>query len=118
MIHTESEIKAIAIKVLNDVKWIYNVSNSPRPIFKSIDNQIEDVSTQKKHPRFSEYVAKLFEYWDVIFDFPEDDNWRGRNIMWVLVKDETGEPYEIGHRQYKGKVIKNSQGKYEIKDYK
>jgi hypothetical protein len=25
-------------------------------------------------------------------------------MMWVLVNDETSEPYEIGHRQWKGKV--------------
>jgi hypothetical protein len=117
MIHTENEIEIIAIKILRDVKWTYNESNSPRAIFKSIDYQIEEVSTQKKHPRFNEYVAMLFEYWLVFFDFPEDDNWKGRNIMTVKIKDKTGEPYEIGHRQYKGKVVKNAQGKYEIEDY-
>ncbi len=37
--------------------------------------------------------------------------------MWVKIKDETGEPYEIGHRQWKGKIIKNSKGKYEKQDY-
>jgi hypothetical protein len=53
----------------------------------------------------------------VLFDYPEDDGWQGRNIMRVLIKDETGEPYEIGHRQWKGKVIKQDNGKYKIEDY-
>lgn len=113
----KEEIKRIAIKVLSDIDWPFDEKKGARPHEYSVENQIEEVSTQKSNPRFQEYVDKLFPYWDVLFDYPEDDGWQGRNMMWVLIKDETGEPYEIGHRQWKGKVLKDSSGKYYIEDY-
>jgi hypothetical protein len=114
MKQTEEKVASIAIKVINDVGWLFDKSKGVRPLSTSLEEQYEKY---KKFEGFEKNKHKIFAFWDVIFDFPEDDNWRGRNIMWVLIKDDTGEPYEIGHRQYKGKVIKNSQGKYEIEDY-
>ena len=73
MKHTEEQIKKIAIKVLNDLEWPFDESKGVRPIERTIADQIEEVKSQKKHPRFNDYVATLFPFWDVIFDFPEDD---------------------------------------------
>jgi hypothetical protein len=114
---TEEQVKEIATKVLTDIEWTFNRETGAVPIEKSIEKQIEEVSTQKKHPRFEEYVASLTPFWVVLFDFPEDDGWDGRNMMFVKIKDETGEPYEVGHRQWKGKVLKDSNGKYYTEDY-
>lgn len=114
---TEKQAKEIAIKVLNDIEWTFDTKKGARPLFYSIDEQIEEVKSQKNHPRFQEYVDNLFIYWCVMFDFPEDDGWEGRNVMRVLIKDDTGEPYEVGHRQWKGKVKKDSKGKYYKENY-
>ena len=113
----EKEIKEIAIKVLNDIEWPFDEKFGALPIEYTIEMQIEEVKSQKNHPRFQEYVDRLFPYWSVRFDFPEDDGWEGRNVMRVLIKDETGEPYEVGHRQWKGKVKKDSKGKYYKENY-
>jgi hypothetical protein len=102
---------------MEDIEWSYDKQKGSSPLLYNIESQIEQVSSQIKHPKFEEYVKTLFTYWDVIFHFPDDDGWDGRNLMWVLIKDETGEPYEVGHRQWKGKIIKNANGKYEKKDY-
>jgi hypothetical protein len=37
--------------------------------------------------------------------------------MRVMINDETGKPYEIGHRQWKGKLKLNDKGKYEKEAY-
>ena len=117
MRHTKNEIELIAIKVMEDIDWTYDKINSPRALEFSIQEQIEQVDSQKNHPRFEEYVANLFPFWNVLFDFLEDDNWQGRNVMWVKVNDDTGEPYEVGHRQWKGKIVKDDMGIYQKQDY-
>lgn len=102
MKHTEKEIKDIAQLVMKDIDWPYDTIKGIRALEYTVQEQIEEMSSQKKHPRFSEYVATLFPFWTVMLDFPEDDGWGERNVMFIRIKDETGEPYEVGHRQWKG----------------
>lgn len=113
MKYAEEQINKLVKKVLEDVEWTYQ-EGSFAPVFISKEEQIERMNSQKDHPRFQEYVESLFPYWSVTLDFPEDDNWKGRNIMFIDINDETGEPYKIGHRQFIGGLIKNSNEKYEI----
>ncbi|MCB0514951.1 MAG: hypothetical protein R2798_02160 [Chitinophagales bacterium] len=111
---TEVEVIAIAQKVIEDIEWLYDEEKGIRPIAYDIEAQIERVSTQKNHPRFAEYVALLKPYWSAIMDFPKDDGWEGRNMIWVRIYDDIGEPYEVGHRQFSSPLRLNEEGKYEI----
>jgi hypothetical protein len=111
---TEKDATNIGIKVLNDIEWPFDEKEGASPIAHTLQEQYD---MYKKFEGFEENKHKIFAYWTVLFDYPEDDGWQGRNIMRVLIKDETGEPYEIGHRQWKGKVIKQDNGKYKIEDY-
>jgi hypothetical protein len=111
---TEKEVAKIAIQVLNDIKWPYDAKKGVRPLETTLEEQYEKY---KNFEGFEENKHKVFPYWSVLFDFPEDDGWDGRNVMSVKVKDETGEPYEVGHRQWKGKVIKDENGKYHKENY-
>lgn len=110
----DEDVAAKAIKVLNDIDWPFDLEKGVRPLQHTLDEQYEKY---KKFEGFEENKHKIFAYWHVLFDYPEDDGWQGRNLMRVLIKDETGEPYEIVHRQWKGKVLKDSNGKYYIEDY-
>lgn len=113
MKQTEDEVIKISEKVIKDLNWTYE-EGSIIAIFNSIEMQTEQVSTQKEHPKYQEFIELLSPYWSVTLDFPEDDNWKGRNVMFIKIKDETGEAYEVGHRQSKSNIIKNSNGKYEV----
>lgn len=118
MKYTLEQIKDIAMQIMKDIAWPYDESKGIRPFECNLEQQIKDIDSQKNHPRFDDYITLLFPYWDVHIDFPADDGWGDRNMMWILIKDETGEPYEIGHRQWKGRIVKNTDGKYQIEDYK
>ena len=113
MKHKEEAINKMAKQVMEDIGWTYNENTSPHSWFKSVDEQIEDMPSVKKHPRFEEYKAILFPKWTSAFDFPLEDEWEGRNVMFLEISDETGEPYKISHKQVRLKIIKNEQGKYE-----
>ena len=110
MKHTEEQINKLAKKVIDDVKWTYE-EGSFASIFHDLEEQYEKY---KKFDGFEENKHKIFPYWLVTLDFPEAEDWKGRNIMLVYINDETGEPYEIGHRQFRVGLQKNSNGKYEI----
>jgi hypothetical protein len=112
MKHSEIQIIEKAKKVLQDVGWTYEEAVPPAAIEYDIERQVAEVGSQKKHPRFQEYVNTLFPYWSVLFEFPKEDEWGERNTMWVRIKDDTGEPYEIGHRQAKFGIVKKGGGKY------
>jgi len=109
---SEEKVIRIAKLVMKDIDWTYETKREPTPLEHSVERQIEEVSSQKNHPRYNDYIATLSSYWAVIFQFPDDEGWNGRNVMWVLIKDETGEPYELGHKQAKFKIFKNKDGKY------
>lgn len=113
MKHTEEQINKLAKKIIEDVEWTYE-EGSFASTFHDLEEQVERMSSQKDHPRFQEYIETLFPYWSVTLDFLEAEGWKGRNIMFVYINDETGEPYKIGHRQFIGGLQKNSNGKYEI----
>ena len=113
MIQTEEKVIETAKQVMADLEWPYDQKEEISAVFESIESQIDLVSSQKNHPRFQEYVDKLFEFWSVFFDFPKEEGWEGRNIYIIKIRDEDGEPYQVGHKQAKLRVVKNADGKYE-----
>ncbi len=113
MKHTKDQINKIAKQVLDDIGWTYDKQTSPRSWFESVEDQANQVSSQKNHPKWDEYVAILFPLWTSSFDFPPEDGWEGRNTIFLNIRDEDGEPYEISHKQARFKIIKNDKGKYE-----
>lgn len=118
MKHTKEQIIETAKKVMADIEWPYDKKKGVRPVFESIESQIEHVSSVKEHPRFEEYINTFFEYWDVFLDFPEEEGWEGRNTYIIKIKDEDREPYMIRHKQAKFKLIKNGEGKYQKTPFK
>jgi hypothetical protein len=114
MILIEEQVMHEAIRVLDNLDWPFDDKKGARPLAHTIEEQYEKY---KNFERFEENKHNIFAFWVVLFDFPEDDGWDGRNMMFVKIKDETGEPYEVGHRQWKGKVLKDSNGKYYTEDY-
>ena len=114
MKQNKQQIIEIAKQVMADIEWPYDHKRKIGAVFYSIKTQIDEVSSQKNHPRFQEYVDKLFEYWNVMLDFPEEEGWQGRNMYYIEIRDEDGEPFLIGHKQAKLRVVKNTEGKYEM----
>lgn len=112
MKQTEAQIIKIAEKVMEDIGWPYDSKRGIIPISFTIETQIEEMSSQKNHPRFQEYVDKLFPYWKAMLDFPEEEGWHDRNVMIISIKDEDGIAYEIRHRQSKLQLLKDAKGKY------
>lgn len=82
MKHTEEQITKLAKKIIEDVGWTYE-EGSFVSVFENREEQIEQMSSQKDHPRFQEYIETLFPYWSVTLDFPEAEGWKGRNVMFV-----------------------------------
>jgi hypothetical protein len=113
----ENDVVKLATKILQDIRWAFDESEGGTALEYPVEKQIEELNLIKGNSRDDVLIARLYSFWSVIFDFPEDDGWDGRNVMRVKIKDETGEPYEVGHRQWKGKVLKDENGKYYKEDY-
>ncbi|WP_447636836.1 hypothetical protein [Flavobacterium microcysteis] len=109
---SEEKVIQIAKQVMKDIDWSYETKEEPVPVDYSIERQIETVRSQKNHPRYNDYIATFFPYWKVFFEFPDDEGWNGRNMMCVSIKDDTGEPYELGHKQAKFKILKKDNRYY------
>jgi hypothetical protein len=117
MKHTEEQIRLLAQKVLNDINWGYDKEKGLLTASVTIEEQIISSSSMKDHPKYEAYIATFKNYWSVYADFPVEDSWGERNMMWVKIDDETGIPYEVGHRQFKsglelidGKYVKIRKG--------
>ncbi|WP_447636835.1 hypothetical protein [Flavobacterium microcysteis] len=61
---------------------------------------------------FEENKYKIVAFWITSFGFPEEEGWNGTNMMFILTRDDNGEPYQISHKQAKFKILKNKDGKY------
>jgi len=109
MKHSEEQIIEIAKNVIEDIEWPYDTSKEIRIGFTSIDEQLEKWKDLKG---FEQIKDKIFAYWNVIFDFPEDEHWEERNVYYVEIRDEDGIPYKVGHRQAKFKVEKDQNNKF------
>lgn len=114
MKHTEIQIKEIAKRVMKDIDWPYDEKKGIRPAYESKEEIIERLKNLKI---FEEIKPKIISYWSVGLDFPEDDGWGERNKMFIEIADETGVPYEISHKQYRGKLKQDTNGKYYIEDF-
>ncbi|HRG87607.1 MAG TPA: hypothetical protein PLW44_01210 [Chitinophagales bacterium] len=106
-------VSATAVTVLNDIGWKFDAGTAPTVWYTSIEDQYE---LYKNFEGFEEKKDKIFAFWTVSFDFPLDDNWKGRNAIFVLIKDEDGVPYEVSNKQYTGKIIKTDEGMYQNVD--
>lgn len=94
---------------MKDIDWPYNIKKGPSSFETTIEEQYEKY---KKIDGFEENKHKIFAFWVTSFEFPEEEGWNGRNMMFILTRDDNGEPYEVGHRQSKFKILKNEDGKY------
>lgn len=119
MKHTEEQIRLLAQKVLTDINWGYNEENGLTVAPVTIEEQILHIAPMKNVPEYNyEFAISTFKnYWSVYADFEEWWGWGERNMMWVKIDDETGIPYEVGHRQFKsglelidGKYVKTRKG--------
>ena len=114
MIQTKEQIIEIAKQVMADVEWPYDQKKGVVAIFVSLEEQYE---RWKNMEGFEENKHKIYAYWDVFLDFPEEEGWQGRNMYYIEIRDEDGEPYLIGHKQAKLRVVKNTDGKYEMLEF-
>jgi len=74
-------------------------------------NEIHQAGFLPKDLKLEDSKKKIRPYWVVFFDFEpeaEIDN----NMMMLEIDDETGEPYEIRHKQARFKILKNDEGGY------
>jgi hypothetical protein len=109
MKQSETKIKEIAIRVMDETGSIYDKKVGPQIIFQSLESQIKDFEFAKKLPDYDNYIVDLVSQWLVGFDFPKET---GINSSWHLkISDETGEPLSLRHRQAAFKIEK-SEGKY------
>ena len=113
MIKTENEIKEIGIQVMNDIEWTYDDEKPISIIQTTKEEQYERFKTFKG---FEENKHKIYDYWKLIFNFPKTDAWAHREIMILSIRDDNGEPFEIQHHQYRGKIFKNEDGKYYLEE--
>jgi hypothetical protein len=51
------------------------------------------------------------DFWTVGFDFEREAEIENNN-MFLDIWDETGEPFEISHKQARFKILKTDEGKY------
>lgn len=111
MKQTKEKVIVIAKKVMEDIQWPYDTNKVFKTTFTSVDEQIEKWKDLKG---FDQIKDKIFAYWDIIIDFPEEENWEGRNVYYVEIRDEDGIPYKVGHRQAKFNIEKDENKKFKI----
>ncbi len=96
MKHTEEQIIAIAKQVMLDIEWTYDETTSPDgAVYTSVEQQIAEMSRPPgaiDHPQFQIVVNRLYPYWTVAFDFPEEYDWKGRNVMFLDIHAQ--KPFE------------------------
>ena len=118
MKHTENEIIAIAIATMDAIDWEFDRNKRLKATFNSKEEAIEDDKKYIKDERLLEFAianAKP-DYWFVGFSF-EPEAEIENNRMFLDIWDETGEPFELRHKQAKFKILKDADGKYSIKQF-
>ncbi|KMQ69929.1 hypothetical protein ACM39_02495 [Chryseobacterium sp. FH2] len=115
MKHTEQKIVEIARNIMHAIDWNYDRNKKLSAGFHSLEEQIKDLDKL----RDSGYLpidydvakATLKPYWTVCFDF-EPEAEVGKNFMFLDIDDTNGEPMNISHKQFSGKIKKDSDGNY------
>ena len=117
MIYKKQEIVDIAIKTMKDIGWGYNSNLEIEPIFKSIDEQLENLKKideagfLPKEIKYEQAIKNIKPYWIVGFDFEEESQIENNHIF-LEISDLNGEPFFIKHKQSGMKIQKNNEGKY------
>lgn len=106
---SKEEIIKTAQKVMADISWTFDKDSPPVAIYTSKE---EIQEKWKDFKGFEEIKDRIRSEWMVCFEFPVEDKWEGRNTIFLKIYDDTGEPFEIFHKQAKFKITKNHKGVY------
>ena len=111
MKHSSEEIIEIAKRTMVSIDWGYDTKREINPVFESKEEQMKEHGQMQDHPKYQEIIASLKNYWFIGFGF-EPEAELDNNTMFLSIDDDTGEPFEIHHKQAFFNIKKGEDGKY------
>ena len=116
MKHTEQEIIELAKQTMAYIGWTYDKEEPLNAIFEDKQKEIDDARQFiKDDAKRCQYIETLRNYWVVGFSF-EPEAELELNKMFLEIDDDTGEPYQISHKQAVLSIVKDAKGAYKVQD--
>lgn len=111
MIHAKEEIIEKTIQIMDNIDWRYDANTELNPVLFSKEKAYKYIKNEKQLQEYLTVLESYRDYWSLGFDF-ELETELENNTMFLSIWDDTGEPFEISHKQAFFDVRKDDNDKY------